>query len=796
MLSLRDLTEFDPKKKDLAWINKMVTYIRATWVPLVDKTKVAKNLSVLFGVQSMEEVRAMFAKPENAGLKFIPMAMLEKMRNIFTQEIREGGIQIHVKATDPTAFNQKERDRELLSNRRIIETIISAEQKSIGGPEYRMTDDKDESGEPIFNGNIKDFDEMGLDENSSEDIGYFMAYWHRLNHEIKAEEPINAYFKLSEVEEMLPLLVDDCMAKKAIAYRSYVSDTNGAIEHKYMRPEDTYWIPGKRKDGKDAGAKGNESEVTVGEFLRMVGADFNEEQDLPLLLQAVNMNTLGNMPNMWYTGVSEDGCMKCGTEKHPIEFSTLVNTMVKVGYVEFKSNDGTAFRVTKKNYHGNPSIRPLAMDKKVWENAIYKKDVYYNEVVYKAYYLATSTTEQRLFKAGKLNWQQVEGADDEYACYSLSTYVEIGKTFVEIAEPFVTIWMKAFAKMEFELNRSKPAGRAYFYDSLVAIAAQMFPKETSKYGAIMQVLKFFTESPNEIYTVPEINGSPVGGGGQSSYALENGLSKTFPEFRNVMDWAEAMIDRMIGISPQRKAYAPQPREVASLQEGSTDYSERATSYMPRMIENTLVTMATTTLSLFQDIIMFKDKSTLAYKHLLRMLGDQTMEDLKTLGKVSLHRYSLFVEWFNLAREREEIKTITYRAMDSKEISPEQAMLVNSIRSPKRAVEMLAREKKRTEIRNAKQLQAQNEAALALSDKKHKERMEEIDLQGKYTVQARDIGGRYLMESRKVEGLTAIEKQQMKVDADTEKIGLKTEAEIERIAAEQELNQQAAAPMGE
>lgn len=791
MLELQHLTEFDPEKKDYAWIDRMVTHFRQTWKPIADPKRAADGLQFLFGVQDMKEVKAMFSNPDKAGIRFLPLALLEKARNVFACEIQEGGIQIHVKATDPTAFNEKQRDRDLLNNRKIIEAIISKEQTDIGGPPYKLAEDQ-KNGKPIFSGNIIDFDEMGLDEDSSEDVGYFMKYWHRLNHEIKAEEPINTYFNLSEVPLMLEDWVDDILTKKAVACRTYVSETTGAIEHKYLDPTRVFSIPHQRKDFKDAPVMGYEIHQTVSEFLSAVGSDFDPKTDMQYLLQAVSSHSGIN-----YTGIREDGCITCGDATGlVIDFGTMLGTTIMVGWIEFKTNNALALKKTKKNFHGNPSIRPIPVSKEVSVHSTYEKEVYFNQMTYKAYYLSTGAGQQRLFKAGPLSWQQVEGADDEISGFTISASVRRGPTFVEIARPFVTIWNKSFYKMEFEVNRAKSAGRAYSMENLIKIADAMLPKKDNKnrYDGIMKVLQMFAESPNEIFTYPEVDGQAIGGGGRSSYELPNGLSKTVLDFKAIMDWADSMIKEMVGISPQRDVYQPQARESGRLQDSVTGYSQRATDYIPSMIDRMLINMGNRTLGFVQDILGMKNKSTLAYKHLLRTQGDQTMQELEALGDVAIHRYSIFVEWYNMAQERAEVKAITFQAMQNKEISAEQALLVNSIRSPKRAAEILAMEKRRTELKNAKIVQAQNEAMSGLSAQKHKERMEEIQLEGQYVVQARDAGGRWLFESRKAESAARLEERSMKVDGETQRIRQKVEGDIERMIAESDLEAQQAAPL--
>lgn len=789
MIDLQKYMEIDPKKKGPEWGDEFIRHLRLNMHHVVDLRRANKAVTYLMSTYNTEKFKKMFKNADKLDIDFIPLAVLEKARNVFIAEMEASGINVNIKATDPSAINERQRDKELLENRKLIEAILSHERQAIGGPPYSLSNETADDGKKVYAGNVETFDAMGLDEDSSEDVGYFISFWHRLSHEIAAELAVQSYMSYNEVEDMIPKIVDDILTKKACAYRTYISDITGALVHKYVPVQNVRAMRGKSNNFKDARAISIEEIVSVGEFLSKVGNEFNWDRDHQVLIDSVNFGIGIQDSTERITGIMQgDVCRYGSSEGRVCGMDTFLSYTVSMGYIEFKSIDAKAYKVTEKNKNGNAMRRPASLNPEtpLDPKSIYRRETFYNEVTYKSYYLVMGAVSQKLFKFGKLSYQEIEGAEDEYSNFSISVYAEDGPSFAEVCIPFVDMIVEAFFKFRYEIRKAKPRGRAYSFDSIKAVAKLMFPGQANAKVGIDEILKMFTESENEIYTIPEKEGKPVGGGNTSSYELPNGLSATVMQFQSVMDYGFGLIDKLIGISPIRDVYQPDARDGQRLQASVLEYSRHATKYIPRMMNSMMNNMGKRTLSLIQDVIAFKDKQSIPYKHLLNMLGDQGMRDLEALGNVSLHRYSIFVESFNSTNDRVQVKALTMQALQNKEIPTEVALLVDDIKSPRRAMVILAYEKKRQERmvrKNAiemENLRQQGEAA------KDKRQMDIVQLKGNLDNQGKNIAGEWLFRAYESKNATDLERVDKKADADGKRIEDKTDAAIKQLTAKYEL----------
>lgn len=782
----------DPSKKDKAWADRIITYLRQYMQWVVPQHTAADGMTWLLGTYDMRFVEDMFLDPTKSGVKFIQMAVLEKIRNVIASEIEGAGLHVEAFATDPTATSEKQRDRELLANRKAIEGLISTLNAKIHKPPYKMANDEGEDGKGMFAGNVEEFDAMGMDDSNFEDINHFFQIFHRLRHEISAEDAINFYMAFNEVSENFALWVNDILAKKAICARTYVNHVNGNINIKYVAPETVQAIMGRRRDFKDAPAIGIIQLVTVQEFLQMVGDEFNMETDMDILW---NATTFSN--GYEYTGVHINDRWVCGpSSQNMASFAQFMQFKVNVGYIEWKSNDKKTSVGTKKNKHGNPSFVEKAANHKERKNQKYDYKVYSNtdEITYKAVYLVLSSATQKIYQYGKLNYQSrgdMEGREDEYSNFSISCYKEIGKTAIEAVKRNIIQIEKAFAKLENAIMRALPPGHLYNYESLVQIAKGMFPDDNTQVS-IEKVMHMFEQSANKIYTIPQINGQPVGGGQPASIELQNGLSKSVMEFKQIIDWNFEMIYNTLGISPIRQAYAPQPRDVAKLQDKALEYSDKATGYIPRMLMKMLDNVGRRVMCTVQDIIKFKDINKVPYDFMVTALGNETVNDIASLKDVPLHRYGIFIQSFNSFQERQEIKAMTTAAYTMKEISPEQYLLINNIRNPKKAAMVLSYEKRRNERKQQELQKQQHEQAMQLENARSQGEMQVEQMKGQMTLQNTQLEGEYKVKVALIEQQGKLQEMQMKPAVDVAKINAKTEGAIK--TKEAEANIEAQKPM--
>lgn len=775
MTNLRELFDFDPAKKKgaegFARAQRIVTHLRQSMKEIVSAERAKINKGYLYGLQDMSDIRAMFKDPKKSGIKFWQLATMEKIRNVLVAEEENQGIQFELKAIDATANNQRLHDQALLQNRGWIDAAMTAINNMMGLPAFNMMKEKD-----LFSGNSDNFDKMGLDSSNLQDLNYFFAQHYRLLHEMVGEEPVNYFIEYNELDEMIPLLMNDIIAVKALGMRVNVNDMSGAIDYKYLAPENIKAIRGKRRDFKDASALGYEQSMSVQDTIKLIGNDFDYEEDMQQLLQAVSTSSGKN-----YTGIISDNKIYFGTKDNPISYSDFLNYQVTVGYIEWKEIDASAHKVSKNNKKGQFGLRPASILGEQAPNSVYERDVRYYESTYKAYYLSFGTFSQRLYKYGKLSYQMIEGQEDEYSNFSIIVDQDFGKSAVEVAMPWIEIIEKAVKKIDWMLIRAKPPGRLLNYESLLDIATTLYPGKPPA-QTIDMVLKLFTESSNELYTLPKVNGQPVGGGTQVNFDIPHGIGPVVKEFKEIYDWASSKIMDDLGISPMRSVYQPNERDGLGLQNEVNNYSEKATQYMHKMIVKVVKNLGKRTLSFVQDIIQFKDINTVPYKFLVSALGEGTMEQLKDMGNTSFHRYGIFVHGLNMAADKQQQKAIALQALAKGDIQYEQWLLINSIASPKKAMMVLSYEKLRTERVKAQAQNAQNQAMSAIEDQKHKNKMEELLLEGKMGNERENVRGYWYAEGQKIAATANLAKEKVKVDAEPIILQQKMDNQIKADAA--------------
>lgn len=795
MIQLPEYYYRDPGKKDKQWANTVITYLRTHLQFVVGQEKALKGMQTILGDYDMEFAKKMFRDWQESGVCFAPTAVLEKLRNILISEIEDAGIHVEVKSVDPVATNEKKKDRELLAQRRSIEALFNTLRSEIKMAPYSLKNEKDESGRPIFKGNIEDFEGMGLDPNSAEDLDYFFDIHHRLRHEIYAQEPINYFMKMNEMDKNLALWVDDILAKKAIACQVYVDKTTGQIKQRYVPPELIKSFSNNRRDLKDAPAIAVEQKVTVSELLGMMGDDFNPETDWQYILQAVNSTW-----NRAYTGIVLNNSLYWGYGQglNICNYYDLLQLKISVGYIEWMSFNDTVIKYTGKDFIGNPRVRykrPTDMPEgKQAKNRPdgYQRKTHTDPCIYKSWYLILSTAEQWLFGFGKLPYQHIEGAEDEYARYSIRCVMEVGKTVAEIAWPYIVIIEKAFKKFEWMINAAKPPGTDYNYESLVAVATKMFDGMKTA-AAVNELMKMFAGTSNTIHSNENIDGNVIGGSGQVHTPLANGLSAAAVQFQEIMNWAKNEINNLLGISPLRQAYQPGERDTYKLQQAANASSDKATGYVPRMINTLLENVAISTLNFVQSGVKYKGVNDSLYKYLLTALGDKVVEDIESVGDVAYHRYGIFVHAYDSYAERQEMKLIIQQAFVNKEITVEQMLLINSIKNPKRAAMTLAYEKRRNERKQQEAAQKQHEYLMMQQQQQQQGQLQikQMEIQGE--IEKENVKGQWDYKVKELEIQGQLAGQDKKSMAQLEQSDKRTANRIEEKAAAANIDSQTALP---
>lgn len=764
----KDFNELEPEKKDYAWADRLITQFRNFMEPLVDEQRARVNRSYLLGKQDMAKYRKKFVKPEEMPFDFMPLGIFEKTRDILTAERQKAGIYLQLNALDPTAQEERDYDKKLLENASFIESVLTYAQVSMGLPPYQIDKDKEVDGEKIAKGNISSFKELGLDANSPEDIAFFFQTHYRLDIEMDAEAAVNHFVLANELAEYISDWADDILAIKAIAGRAFANEITHAPDYKYILPENIRWIKGQRRDGKDAKAIMSVENITVAEFLAKAGSEITPD-NVTQIIESVNFYNGTKYDGLSFStgAVSTPGCTNA------VNYDSFLNMKIGACYIEWKTIDVDTTKVGL-NSLGNYKAWTMPYEwKPAPDNDAYKKEQVWAVTTYKAHFITLSSSTQRLFKFGKLFDQVTYGPEDEYSSFSFQLYKQPGQSAVEVAIPFIDNIHDAWFRFCWILNKAKPKGTRYNYNVIAKIASKMTKEENGK-NDVLKVIKMFQDSIDDFYVNDSLNPN-VGGGQNPHFDKPNGLDETITKLYQVIKDQQEQISDKLGINAIREAYSPNPNDGYKLQMQTLAQSRNATEYLSRMIMSTLMNFAKHTLSIVSDMIEFKGKS---YSVIEKAIGFRAVDRLRSLKKVPLHKYGIFVESFNTDVERQQLKQEAQDAWQKGEISYHVYILVKSIDNFKKAAQILAYEKGK-DIERKKQEQ----------ERIHQQKLEEIQAasQGEQARIAAEKDMKMSVQQLTNQGLVEVahinndadyQIKKQSIDAEPMKAGVRAQAKIQ------------------
>lgn len=817
MFPLRQWFEADQKKHTAEWFNDILRFIRWNMKPLVSPAEAARGMEYMLGYQDMTFIRNLFLNPaklnlendngrnivnqyrqpvssharhdeflqrEMSGVNFRPLPIMEKIRNILIAEQKKMGIVVNVRAQDPTSTEQRKIDQDLVRNHKQIENFLSYIYTSIGQKPYKIEDNMTRFGEKPDSGNTGEFYSMGFNEQDPSDVDFFFKNFHKLDQEIAAQEPIDYFMSFNQVLDKMENWTNDIMAKKAIAAKVYVSDVTGAITYEYVAPESVYiYGGGRRKDFNDANAKVYEQRCTVRQLIDTLGNAFDIEAQWNNLLVAISFTNgveFTDIKLAYRSWVGAGGSTNLTTKAGGVYgYNEFMDFKVTLGYVEANSQE--------QNYGGNPAKDKSKFFQDNQPKEKYQSEARYETPTFKAYYLAVSAVDQVLFNFGKMPYADIEGYNDWSTNFSIITWKEIGDPISIQCIPLLDLINEAWYKFKYEVRRAKPRGTDYNYDSLLTIAMDLIPDtNTSKMDKVTKVLQLFDQSPDGMWTFPIVDGKPVlMTNNQLNIDKPNGLSdKALQWWEIVINAWDKMLD-MVGIAPLRQGDPGNPRDSMNNQFKALEYSEASTYYIPDMLTSVLQQLANKTIFYVQDIITYKDYTTLAYKFLSDAVGEDCLYKLQGLGKTALHRFGIFVESLNLAPMRAKVDAVLIEAVRTKTITTAEYLLLQDIKNPKKAFYILAY----FEQRNKK---LQQDQALQLQDRAHQQQMEleamkqkTVMLEGDYMIQGKQIEANSNIQGHLINQQGGITKTKLKQEGDVEQIYHNAQADLE--AQQRELN---------
>jgi hypothetical protein len=783
--------EKDTTKKNYNWAHELCTLFRQEWKPVVDRVQAEEGMKYLLSEQSLEKVKSGFEKSGSfaTNTEWIAIGVLDRIRNILIAEFLKGVYKPQVEAVDVGADNQRKKDRTLLAGRSTIEGVITDLNRRTGDPPYKMDSN-------VFEGNVDAFDQLGLDADNPDDRNFFFSTFHRLWHEIDAQELLAALMQHNEFENYVEDLVNDILAKMCVSFQVYASQFTGEIKWHYLKPEDMRAIEGTRPDFKDAVTLGYEKKVSVRQFLDFAGPEFDWVRDRKALANAINTVNGTN-----YAFVSREGCYEerlvdSGEGGYKTDYvlvasyGTMLKHTVQVGYMEWKSVDQVVKKLDRETGFLYP-LDPRDKGKEFNPNGRYGKDISEYFKTYKTWFIDTGGATQMIFRFGPLYHMLSHGAYDEYSSFSLHIYRSKGRPATKIVKPFVDIANKAFYKMLWAIDESTPRVRVLHYDSIAQLvkklapkqvqpsafanaAGQMQPARQSIAGQIEDVLSHYRNSLVHLYSTPEVDGRQMGGNGRPHYIEEGGLDPLAPAMQTVLDWAEAQVSVRLGINGPRDAYTPDPKDGYKKNMAAVEQSRNATYYIPFMLRKIMLNSCTASLNLAQDGIEYE---TPVLSFLENLIGTDSLESFRSLNKVPMHSYGIYVDIFNTQQEKDRFMMLVDQAYQRREITISQYTIIQNMDDVKKAGLMLAYYQMRNERQVQKQADAQHQRTLQEIQAKNDADLAVIDRKGQWEVRARDTQGKWYFRGQQDKNMSDQERKRADIDSNRQRQQEKADAEI-------------------
>lgn len=802
------INELDPDKKNYEWANKCIQSIRTYWRSMKNVSQGLQNRAIMYSMQELPEVRDSFDDEDfKKSIKFTPLPILEPLINSVVEDMVKNPPRAELRAEDPTALSEKKEDLARLKYRKILERDRTELQKRVFGEDsqYKMPYDK-------FNGNVEEFDEMGLDENDPDDVNFYQKNYQRLWYEIGGQSLLNNVLKTNQFDKTtIRRLVKDIFWAKAVCTQAYVDQITGEIKYRYIDPQICKGIFGQSNDGKDDVARGWEDAVTLGEFLSHTGNAFTDDWDKNWkhLLWGINYCNNTRFTGFIRGGVTYDCCgdpvwmdrIGCaGVEvSAALDWSQAYMYKVFLGYIEFPTWEATSTKLLNKNDSSYIEYVPYSYElkkKKIKEG--YDKQSNLQQQWYCSYYLATSAASQYLYKFQKVYFQQISGVNDEYSNGTLCYYQEEGKSAVEISKTYLQTANFTFYRMLWIIYKAKPDADEFVWEELIQLAGNVqrqFPQNgtaaaTPKLDTVLtDIIKQMRAKHVRIRTYPRIDGKAVPNIMPIEKKGSGGLDPIAVSMQAVTMWAETQIAQKIGINPMRLGQNPPPRESTDSEQATIAASFATTGYMYRMIQYLKEHLAIVTLNYATDILKYK--ASLPYKWIQTILGNEAFDALGSLKNFTAHRYGIYIDDYNTEIDKQRLQQAADIALQQKTITLTQWGIVTQTQNPKLGFKILAHLELKIKKKERRQQLQDQQIADALNKNQHDRKMEEMsfDRDTKWGVADREAAA--LVKSAQIQAGARVEVKELQNQAEQPKQQAKAQGEIDKERAKAELENQSA-----
>lgn len=161
---------------------------------------------------------------------------------------------------------------------------------------------------------------------------------------------------------------------------------------------------------------------------------------------------------------------------------------------------------------------------------------------------------------------------------------------------------------------------------------------------------------------------------------------------------------------------------------------------------------------------------------MTLLGNESFEALKALGKFSAHRYGIYVEDYNYEFDKQKMLQAADIALSQKTLTMAQWSIITQTKNPKLGFKILAHLELKAKKKERAQAVQDKQIELNIAQQMHQMKMEEMTFDRGTKFGVADKEGFALIESAKIAAGSKVQVKQLTNDAEPIKQQAKANAE--------------------
>jgi hypothetical protein len=522
---------------------------------------------------------------------------------------------------------------------------------------------------------------------SEDEVELFMQLSYKQAGEISIEQGLELAMDINDWKELSKRVIRDLVVLGIAATKTEL-DHRGVII-RYVDP--VYFVTSysDSPDFKNVTWGGEVRRIRISELKAEAGDQFTEKQYQGIANKFVNL--YGN-PRTFST--------------QPIISGDLVNyeyDRFMVDVMEGQFIVPNKLKVEKKyNKYGGYTVHKKEDTYQPAENSKYKREV--KETSYQCKYSGkwiVGTNYIYDYDKAK-NQQRAKSSLHKTYLDFVSYQIDMNRmdnlSLCERMIPFGNQIQLIHLKMQHLIAKSRPKGMAIEIGSLEEV-----PNGKGGTFKPLELLDIYDQTGVYFYRYMQDDGSPSQA--RPITELDGGVGSAIQELLLEYDHNLRMIRDVSGVNEAREGSTPDKNSVVGVAKMNLIASNTATKSIHDAYLNIYRRTAESTIMKIQDLVYYNKP----YKGYVRSIGQSSMDIIEVSKNVSLHEFGLVIEVTTDEVEREILQLDLRAAIDAKELRPEDAAVIRSIKNTKLATQYMLLRRKKYMAEQMQQAMAQAQA---------------------------------------------------------------------------------------